>query len=269
MIEIEIISALLGSLIGLTLSLTGAGGALLAIPLLTFFLNLSPYQAAPIALFAVLTGSIFGAAQGLRKGIVRYKAALLVAITGSTLAPIGVILARHTTDQILSTALALMLVFIGFNAWRSGKQKSATNSHAAPPVCLINPISAKLFWTAPCTKRLVATGAASGLLSGLLGVGGGFVIVPSLNKVSNFNHQTIIATTLAAVSLITLSSITTHLKTSETNWLIAIPFTAGVMLSMLIASKVIGNKVSNHLSQKGFALLSFIAATYLLIKNFS
>ncbi|MFT7228107.1 MAG: putative membrane protein YfcA [Methylophilaceae bacterium] len=91
--EIENICACLGLLIGLALALTGAGDATSSIPLLVFAFDLSVYQAAPIALFAVFTASSIGALQGLHKGIVRYKTTILVASIGILLAPLGVNLA--------------------------------------------------------------------------------------------------------------------------------------------------------------------------------
>lgn len=265
--SVELISILLGLFTGLILGLTGAGGALLAIPLLTLCLNLSIYQAAPIALLAVFIGASIGAAQGLYKGIVRYKAAMLIATVGVILAPLGVMAAKQIPNQMLSILLIGTLLFIGIRTWKTALLKALDNSHKAPAACMINPTTSKLFWTASCTKRLLTTGIFAGFLSGLLGVGGGFLIAPSLNKVSNFNNQTVIATTLAAVTLIAISSIASHLQASIINWHIAIPFAVAVALSTFVSGEVLGDRIPKHISQKGFALLCFIAAVYLIIER--
>ncbi|WP_241137097.1 TSUP family transporter, partial [Achromobacter xylosoxidans] len=83
----------LGLCIGASLGLTGAGGGILAVPALMFGLHMSLAQAAPVALIAVGAASAVGAIQGLRSGLVRYKAALLMAITGAITAPLGLALA--------------------------------------------------------------------------------------------------------------------------------------------------------------------------------
>jgi uncharacterized membrane protein YfcA len=267
MLMIEITSAFLGVIIGSVLALTGAGGAMLAVPILVIFLHISVFQAAPIALLAVFMASSIGAIQGLRKGTVRYKTAMMIACVGILLAPLGVKLAQHASNQLLSLILCSILIWISIQSWKSSKNNTADNSTSPPPACAINPATSKVFWTASCTKRLIGTGAITGFLSGMLGVGGGFVIVPSLNKVSNFNHQTIIATTLAAISLISISSITSHLQTSHINWHIAIPFAASAMLTMIITTEVIGNKIDQRTSQKAFAILCVLAAVHLAIKN--
>ncbi|MCH9799871.1 MAG: sulfite exporter TauE/SafE family protein [Betaproteobacteria bacterium] len=266
MSSIEIISALLGTLIGFILALTGAGGGMLAIPLLVFFLPISIFEAAPIALFAVFIGSSIGAVQGLWEGVVRYKTALLIALTGIVLAPFGVKLAQNSSNQILGITLMGILLFIGIRSWQT-KRSNADNSQAPTPACMLNPATSKLFWTASCTKRLISTGALTGFLSGLLGVGGGFIIAPNLRKVTNFNHQSVIATTLTAVSLIAIGSIASHIHSNTINWNIAIPFAASLTLSMLATSKLISHKISSTLSQKVFAILCFIAALRLAMNS--
>jgi uncharacterized protein len=266
-----IFSAVLGAIVGLILALTGAGGAMLAIPMLVLFLHLTIHQAAPIALLAVLMASSIGAIQGLRKGYVRYKAAILIAIVGMILAPLGVKLAQQTSNEILSLILIIILLSISLNSWNFTKKdlNKVDNINKAEPKCLINPATSRLFWTASCTKRLIGTGALSGFLSGLLGVGGGFVITPSLYKVSNFSNQATIATTLAAVSLISASSIASHLQSRPINWELATPFIAFATFSMFISSEIISKKIPKAISQKGFALLCLIAAIHLSIENFT
>ena len=267
--EIEIISACLGLLIGLALALTGAGGATLSIPLLVFAFDLSVYQAGPIALLAVFTASSIGALQGLHKGTVRYKSTILIAAIGMLLAPLGVKLAQNTPNQLLSIGLVGILLFIGILSWYQAGQHSIDNSHSSPPACMVNPATSQLFWTASCTKRLIGTGAIAGLLSGLLGVGGGFVIVPSLNKVSNFNPATVVTTTLATIALISASSISSHIHANTMDWRIAIPFAAGTTLAMLVATEMLTTKIPKQISEKVFSLLCLVAAIQLAISTAS
>jgi len=263
MLEIQLISILLGAIVGLVLALTGAGGAILAVPLLAYGLDLSLAESAPIALIAVFLASSIGAMQGLLKGIVRYKTAALIALFGILFAPVGVIIAQHISQALLSISFACVLIFVAFQVWHNATQAEFLNQEKNPPACSINPVNSKLFWTASCTTRLMATGSITGLLSGLLGVGGGFVIVPSLTKVSNFDAQTIIATTLATVALISLSSLASHLHQLQVQWTIAIPFVLSTTFAMLMLS-VWRDKIPNQISQKSFAVLCVLAAGYLV-----
>ena len=72
------LSLLMGAAVGIVLALTGAGGGILAVPLLVFGLHLQMSQAAPVGLLAVGLAASVGALLGLREGVVRYRAALLI-----------------------------------------------------------------------------------------------------------------------------------------------------------------------------------------------
>ena len=169
--EIQLISISLGLFVGFILALSGAGGGIFAIPLLMFGLHLNLTQAAPIALLAVMSAASVGATQGLNKGIVRYKTAILMAAFGIAFAPLGVWLAKRAPTQYLSLIFAVILIYVATRMWKRDFKKVYDNENNPPPDCLLNPATSKLFWSAHCTKRLVITGSVAGLLSGLLGVG--------------------------------------------------------------------------------------------------
>jgi len=99
----------LGTVVGLILALAGAGGGILAVPLLVFGLHLTIMQAAPVGLIAVGAASAFGAVLGLRESLVRYRAAALIGITGLLLAPLGVRLATLIPNQPLMVAFSIVL----------------------------------------------------------------------------------------------------------------------------------------------------------------
>jgi hypothetical protein len=267
MLPVEIVSALLGTVIGFILALTGAGGAMLAIPLLVFFLPISIFQAAPIALLAVFMATSIGAIQGLWKGIVRYKTTLLLATTGMILAPFGVKLAQYSSNKFLAMLLVLILLVVGLRSWQQTKQNISDHSQAPATACTLNPATSTLYWTASCTKCLIRTGALTGFLSGLLGVGGGFIIAPSLRKSTNFNNPSVIATALAATSLIATSSIASHIHSNTIEWHIALPFAFSATLSMLIVSEFLSPKIPDNVTQKVFAILCLLAALQLASKT--
>lgn len=264
--EIQLISIGLGLFVGFILALSGAGGGIFAIPLLMFGLHLNLTQVAPIALLAVMSAASVGAIQGLNKGIVRYKTALLMAAFGIAFAPLGVWLAQHAPTQYLSLIFAVILVYVATRMWKRDFKKVHDNKKNPPPACVLNPATSKLFWSAHCTKRLVITGSVAGLLSGLLGVGGGFVIVPSLRKVSNFDTQTIIATSLAVIALVSAGSVTTYLLHGDISWNIAVPFVVCTVLSMFVF-RLFSHKIPNKISQRSFAVLAVLAAILMVIKS--
>lgn len=266
--EIQFISGALGLFIGLVMGLSGAGGSVLAIPLLVIVLDIEYTHAAPIALLAIMVAAMVGTTQGLIAGNVRYKTALLIGSFGLLLTPLGVWIATQIPTQLLSVALAVIMIYTAWHMWfQQAKEQLEYESSPAPP-CQLNPATSKLFWTAFCTKRLLATGSLAGLLSGLLGVGGGFIIVPSLKKVSNFDFQTVIATSLCVITIVSAGSVIVYLYSGSIHWKIAIPFVIGTGCSMYI-SRLISHTIPAIINQRIFSILAVTAAILLVIKTTS
>lgn len=263
----------LGGVVGLILALTGAGGGILAVPLLVFGLQLSILQAAPVGLIAVGTASALGAALGLREGLVRYRAAALIGGTGMVLAPWGVHLARSLPNAPLTMAFALVL---GWVAWRMFRQVQrndrvdalavGTATTRAPWPCVMNPEEGRLIWTLPCAWALAATGAVAGLLSGLLGVGGGFVIVPALSRYTNLATRSIVATSLAVIALVSVGGVSAAAWQGGIAWPIAVPFALGAIAALLTGRRMAAGWAGAHL-QLAFAVTSACVALLLLARG--
>jgi len=262
-----VLSLSLGAVIGTILALTGAGGGILAVPLLVFGLHLTMAQAAPVGLIAVGAASAFGALLGLREGLVRYRAAMLIGAVGMLLAPLGVRLAHMIPNTPLMVAFSLLLAWVAWRTSQQARQGGAggdARTLAAQP-CVLNPAEGRLTWTRPCALALTGTGALSGLLSGLLGVGGGFVIVPALSRFTNVATRGIFATSLAVISLVSIGGVTAAALHGAVVWPVALPFAAGAILAMLAGRKVAARLAGPRL-QQGFALVSAAVALLLLAR---
>jgi uncharacterized protein len=255
-----------GFLLGAVSALTGTGGSIFAIPLLMISLNMTLNQAAPIALLAVVSASSIAVIQGLNAGMVRYKAALLMTTFGIAFAPFGVWLAKQIPAEILNLFFAVILLYVAFQMWQQSTNTQFIDENKPAPACMINPANSRLFWTALCTRKLIFTGGIAGILSGLLGVGGGFVIVPSLRKVTNFNMQTIIATSLTVVALVSITTVLTHTFHSTIAWKIALPFVIGTILGM-VSFRLVSFKITEVISQRSFAILALFAAALIAVRT--
>lgn len=254
----------LGALIGAVLALTGAGGGVLAIPLLVFGLHLPLQQAAPVGLVAVGLSAALGAALGLRDGIVRYRAAALIGVAGMLVAPLGVWLAQHLPNRPLLGAFALVLLY---TAWRLLRQKT---NPGAPPVgvpCHVSDADHRLTWTLPCARALAGTGLLSGLLSGLLGVGGGFVIVPALTRYTDLDVRSIQVTSLAVIALVSVSGVSAAALHGSVPWAIALPFSAGAAMALLVGRQLASRLNATRL-QQAFAWFTVLIGLLMLARAF-
>ncbi len=281
MIDPVVISIFLGLFVGLVMAITGAGGAILSLPLLVFFFQIKVIEAAPISLIAIALSASIATFLGLRAGIVRYKAAALLATFGVLSAPLGVYVAHQLSEEVLSILFSIVLLIVSVRSFQkfktptllidddSGKSNgfaNDANESVAEPACAINPATSKLFWTASCTKRLILTGGFSGFISGLLGVGGGFIIVPTLHSISNLESKMIVATSLAVIALVSIVSAFSYAGSGTILWNLAVPFVIASVLGMLLG-RMLHRKIPTHMSVLLLGVLSLVIAVLMLVKT--
>ncbi|WP_295623529.1 sulfite exporter TauE/SafE family protein [uncultured Nitrosomonas sp.] len=272
--EILLISILLGVFTGAVLALTGAGGTIIAVPLLIFGLHFTVAESAPIALLAVCLSSTIGALIALRQGKVRYRAAGFIAVTGILVAPAGIWLAQRLPNVPLTVLFALVLFYVAVNMLRHSTQPMAEERNAADLQsdsaaipCRLEYERGRLIWGWPCVRALGYSGIATGFISGLLGVGGGFVVVPALKRATNLPMQSILATSLAVIALVSGIGVASATALGGMNWPVALPFAAGALAGMLI-----GRGIADHLAgpklQQGFAVVSMGIAIWMIVRLF-
>ena len=261
---------LLGAITGAVLGLTGAGGSVLAVPLLMGALGWTLPQAAPVALLAVCVAAAFGTVFAWDVTYVRYRAALLMAAAGLLTAPLGLAVARGLPAPLLNGGFALVLVIV---AARMALQVRRAPTEAE--VVRANVHGDALFargrwvrlnqrgrirWDARAFAAIGAIGGATGLVSGLLGVGGGFVIVPALRAASQLSIHSAVSTSLMAIALTSAATTTEAVVLgAHLPWQQGVPFVGGAMAGMGLGRWLAPRIAGPHL-QQGFAGLMLLVA---------
>lgn len=263
----------LGIFIGLVMGLTGAGGAILAVPLLIVITGLPLTQVALIGLITVASAAALGAYLAWRKSQVRYRAASLMALIGACTAPLGLSLAAVTPNRWLSLLFAIILVAVALRLWRQAlaapapqamdrvpAQDEGTEPRRKTLFCRLNDSTGRLIWTGSCTLCIAVTGAVTGFLSGLLGVGGGFFIVPALHSATALSMHSAVGTSLMAIALTSAGVVLVAvLKGHALPMLLTLPMVAGALLG-ISAGRVMAPRLAGARLQLGFAgLLSLVA----------
>jgi uncharacterized membrane protein YfcA len=256
----------LGLVVGLVLALTGAGGSILAVPLLMAVLGIGLSQAAATALPAVALASAIGTWLAWRKGLVRYRAATLMGLTALLVAPFGVRVAALLDPRLLALVFAAVLLIVATRLLLQARRAPAEAAVAAGnlqgdagrAVCRLDPSTGRIRWNSPCAGVLGSTGLGVGFLSGLLGIGGGFMVVPVLRRATELSMQGAVATSLMVMTLSTGSaavSATLHRGMSPA----ALPFAAGAVTGMLGGRRLAGRISGAGLQQAFGSLLIGIA----------
>lgn len=264
-----VFTILLGAVVGVIAALTGAGGGILAVPLLLFGMHLTLAQAGPIGLMATGASAALGAVLAHRQGLVRYKAAALMALVGMALTPVGLWVAARLPTKPLTVCFAFVLFYVGYRTYKRAAGKFVaeypTNETAFRP-CKLDDNIGRLIWTVPCARVLGGWGLMVGFLSGLLGVGGGFVIVPTLRRYTNLEMRSIVPTSLAVIALVSVAGVASSAISGGMIWAIALPFSGGALMGML-GGRIVSDKLSGAILQKGFATLCAVVGIGLVVRS--
>lgn len=263
--EVVLISIALGIFVGVVLGLTGAGGAILSVPLLGFFLHLNVAEAAPIGLLAVSLSAGLGAYLGLRSKIMRYKAAMLIASAGLLFSPVGIWLAHQLPNWPLVLIFCLVLLLVARNMWKQAQRELAGLDEELGPPCMLDQTIGKLTWTLPCARALAMSGALAGFFSGLLGVGGGFIIVPALRRFTDLPMRSIVATSLGVLTIVSFGGVLFSNLYGSMNWTLAAPFAGGSVVGLLIGRQAV-KSLSGPRVQQSFAIFALMLSVAMMVK---
>ena len=266
-----ITTVVIGLLVGLALGLTGGGGSIFAIPLLVFILGMAPQEAITLSLAAVALVSLSGVIPAARAGLVEYRVGAIFAAGGLLLAPAGVAAANRIGEQALLVSFAVLMAIVAVAMWwRAGSSPDDTrvvrasvassDSDSAGPPCRFYPEDSVLRLNAPCSAVLTGAGIVTGFLSGLFGVGGGFIIVPALTTVTQLSIQRAVATSLLVITVIGASGLAAALLSGRTlSPTVTLAFLAGGLGGMYIG-RATASAISGPSLQKTFSVLMVLVA---------
>jgi len=259
---------LLGLIIGAMLGLTGAGGGIFAVPALVFGLDMDIRAAAPVALLAVGMAAGLGALQGLRQGMVRYKAAIVLAAAGAITAPLGVRLAHELPSRWLNLIFVAVMLVVAYRMFMSSRGAQADDELPTdrPGACRISKETGRFIWGPRTMMTLGGIGAVSGLFTGMLGVGGGFIIVPALAYFSELRMHSIVATSLLVIALLSAATV---LMASDQGMSLTAPawaFSIAALVGMA-GARLLAPKIPPTLLQRFFSIACVVVAGMMLMRN--
>lgn len=268
------LSLIFGAIVGLSLGLTGGGGAIFAVPLLVYGLGVDARDAIAISLAAVGATSLVGFLYRWRLGQVEIRTGLLFAVAGMIGAPVGTWIASLLPETVLLMSFAGLMVIVAVRLWRQNPPQALANPSCPSPESLDSPTCQRnaagaLLLTSRCAVLLLCVGVLTGVLSGLFGVGGGFVIVPALVLFSGMSIHRAVGTSLMVVALVSMSGVAAQLGAGRSIApVITTLFVVGGMAG-LFAGQYIGRQLSGPTLQKVFALAILAVAAFVIFRNFN
>lgn len=253
------------SLIGISLGLIGGGGSILTIPVLVYLFGVQPLLATGYSLFIVGSTSLVGAVKNYRKGNVNVK----TAISFSIISTITVLVTRKfllhiipenlflvagytVTKSLMTMILFAVVMIIAATKMITGEQ---------PEECV--ECREKLQ-----TGKIIYSGIGIGLLTGLLGAGGGFLIIPALIFLFRLSVKQAIGTSLLIIAINNLLGFTGDIFHTTINWVLLLTVTAVAVAGIFIGSRL-GEKIHGEKLKKGFGWFVLIMGIYIIIKEIS
>lgn len=208
----DALAVLLGFAAGMLSGAVGVGGAVISTPGVRL-LGASAFVAVGTTLPSILPGAVAGTARYARAGLVDWRVVRAAGPAGVVAAVAGS-LASHAVPGEGHWLMVLTAVLVGFTALRMLRPREEAPT-VGPSRCT--------------TGRAAGVGGAAGLLSGLLGVGGGIVLVPGLSQVLGLDLKATVATSLACVGILAVPSTVTHAALGDIDWRLALLLAGAVV----------------------------------------
>ena len=235
-----------GGFIGAVLGFIGAGGAMITVPILLYIFDFTPQTATTAALAVVLTAAISGLLPKIKSKEVLFRETLIIWALGLTTNITFSILAYRLSDSVLTTGLALVLTIAGTSM-------------------LIKPIAGTekrvpLLW-------LILISLVIGMITGLFGIGGGFLAIPILVLFFKVPQGKAAGTSLAIIAINSITAFFGHYQSwNDVDWKIPLVMAIAAVTIARMAS-IKSGQLNPVLMKKGFAILLYMIAVFTLLQT--
>ena len=244
-----LVAASLALLIGVSLGLLGGGGSILTVLMLVYVLHVDAKQSIASSLFVVGVTSLVGTIAHARAGRVRWKIGLLFGVAGMLGATLGGQIATSLPGPVLLVLFAaIMLATAGAMMRGRGEPAGAGEPRDLP------------------TARAAGIGASAGVVSGLVGAGGGFLVVPALALVGGLGMGDAVGTSLLVIAMQSLAGFARHAANTPLDWTLLGVVTAAAILGGLAGARF-ASRLSPATMRRAFAWLVLGMALFMLVSE--
>lgn len=266
--------ALFGVLVGVLSAMFGIGGGIVMVPLIHLVFGQPAAVASGTSLFAILPTSLAGMAARLRDGTIRFPVGVAAGLAGACLSPLGALAASSLPGAYAMVLTACFILFTAFNmfkrVWKTrpaALEQAEASAPSSPPspgqgreAPLAGASGARL-----CLASALL-GALVGFLSGYLGLGGGFLIVPLLQSVFGFTMKQATGTSLVAVAILAVPGFVAHALLGNVLWVVGLLLIAGSVVGARVGASLV-KRVNERLLTGLFGLVLVVSGVILALQE--
>ncbi|WP_122262422.1 sulfite exporter TauE/SafE family protein [Ornithinimicrobium cerasi] len=244
-----VLTLLLSVLVGLSLGLLGGGGSILTVPILTYVAGLEAKEAIAASLFVVGVTSAVTVLSHARAGRVRWRTGLVFGAAGMAGAFGGGVLGGYLPGRLLLLAFALMMLATAGAMIRGRGQ---------PPEA-VGPRELRL-------GKVVLEGLVVGLVTGLVGAGGGFLVVPALVLLGGLPMSVAVGTSLLVIAMKSFAGLAGYLTSVQLDWPLVLGVTAAAVVGSLVGARLV-RVVPERALRRGFGWFVLAMAVLILVQE--
>ena len=248
------LAAFLAALIGLSLGLMGGGGSILTVPVFVYVLGFATKPAIVMSLPVVGTTSLVGALGHWRAGNVHLRTALIFGVIAMMGSYAGARSAAFISGAVQLTLLAVVMLAASASMLRGSFRDGLTEDTESTP------------GTALPLAKIIVVGFAVGILTGIVGIGGGFLIVPALVVLGRVPMKQAVGTSLLVIAMNSASGFAGYAGTVPLPWGFLAWFTA-VAIGGILAGSYLVRFVSAAALKRGFAVFLLVVGALMLYQN--
>lgn len=267
------LAALLGVVIGVSLGALGGGGSILTVPALVFVLGEAPAAATTGSLVIVGVTSLIGALGHARSRHVRWSAGAVFGIVGVAGSFAGTAVNHGLDPNVLLLLFAVLMVVAAFAMIRrSAAPAPETGDDERNGVAgsgsgvFGSAARAATHRRTGAGVKLVVAGSIVGFLTGLLGVGGGFIVVPALVMALGFDMPVAVGTSLLVIAINAAAALAARVGSESFDWAVIVPFTLAAVVGSL-GGKIVADRLPERVLTRAFAGLLLAIAAYTGIRS--
>lgn len=268
------LAVLFGAVIGFALGLTGGGGGVFAVPLLVYGLAVAPREAVGISLASVGGTALAGVVPRLWRGEAELRTGMIFAVAGMFGAPFGSYVSTLFSEKLLLVMFGCLMLVVAWRMWAKTRNPDLATGVCTTEIGIGAGGSAcqrdgdgTLELTSRCARLLVLVGLFTGFLSGMFGVGGGFVIVPALVLFSGMAIHRAVGTSLLVIFLISISGVTSYVVAGrELSLALTSQFLIGGLGGIWLGG-LVARKLEGAVLQKVFAAAVVLVAVFVIVKT--